>query len=64
MRCEVSTEAPNFYTMVESVVVEVSSLPRGPDIQVCSNNTRHTGVLRQHSTHLHNFVKSNVSVVI
>ena len=39
MRCEVSTEAPNFYTMVESVVAEVSSLPRGPDIQVCSDNT-------------------------
>ena len=29
-RCEVSTEAPHFYTAVEAVTVSVSALPRGP----------------------------------
>ena len=29
-RCEVSTEAPHFYTAVEAVSVSVSALPRGP----------------------------------
>ena len=29
-RCEVSTEAPHFYTAVESVTVTVWALPRGP----------------------------------
>ena len=29
-RCEVSTEAPHFYTAVEAVTVTVSALPRGP----------------------------------
>ena len=29
-RCEVSTEAPHFYTAVEAVLVTVSALPRGP----------------------------------
>ena len=29
-RCEVSTEAPHFFTAVEAVLVTVSALPQGP----------------------------------
>ena len=32
IRCEVSSEAPYFYTGVEAVTVAVSALPRGPEI--------------------------------